>query len=115
MQILGITFLMIGGVVALVACIWWIAECFTTSPFWGYGALFTFPIGNLIWLVFYPRRGWKPVATLLAGAAVLGLGWLCFGHMVAAHPALASAGTKPQGSPTPITKLPVTKLLFPQY
>lgn len=62
-----------GGLISLIGSIWWIAECFFTAPIWGYLGLFTFPLSNLVWLAYYPRRGWKPALLTLIGTLLLGL------------------------------------------
>lgn len=64
-----------GGMISLVGSIWWIAECFFTSQIWGYLSLFTFPLSNLVWLAYNPRRGWKPALLTLIGTLLLGFGY----------------------------------------
>ena len=79
----------VGGLILLAGTAWWVAECFLTSAFWGWLSVFTFPFSNLVWLVFNPRRGWKPALVTAVGGAFLGIWYVEYGG--ALHAALVSA------------------------
>ncbi|HEY4003382.1 MAG TPA: hypothetical protein VGO93_31230 [Candidatus Xenobia bacterium] len=73
---------MVGGLVAMVGTCWWLAECFTTNKVWGWAAILTFPFGNLIWLAFFPRRGWKPAVVSAVGYLLAYGGYCCVAQVV---------------------------------
>ena len=68
MEALGDLSIFVGGLLALIGTCWWLGECFMTNKVWGWVAIITFPFGNLVWLAFFPKRGWKPALICIVGS-----------------------------------------------
>jgi hypothetical protein len=91
MEILGTILLGLGGLIGLVGALWWLGVCFQSSPLWGTLSLVTFPIGNIVWLLFHPKKGWKPALATFVGTILLGGAYLCFTRSMADQPNMAKA------------------------
>ncbi|MHB2020477.1 MAG: hypothetical protein ACYCW6_26375 [Candidatus Xenobia bacterium] len=75
--------MLVGGLLFTVGTIWWLAECFMSHKVWGWAAILTFPIANIVWLFFFPKRGWKPATAFLVGGLLAWGGYVCVGPVAA--------------------------------
>ncbi len=73
MSAIGIVFLVVGVIVALIGGIWILVLAFQESALWGLGCLFV-PFVTLIFVIMHWDKAGKPFLINLGGAAVMALG-----------------------------------------